>query len=187
MPEINQNVFNTFPSIVTDRLVLRELNINESEAVFGMRISKAVNRFIARLVPAGVGDMEILVKQCAAAFTEKRGIAWAGEIKSMPGKIIGTCGYNKIDHDNLRAELGGEMSENYWGRKLAFEATEAIVNFGFESLKLHSLEAKVLPGNRSAIAMLQALGFQQEGYFKERFLFNGKWNDLAIYSLINPH
>ena len=154
MPEINQNVFNTFPSIVTDRLVLRELNINDSEAVFGMRKSKAVNRFIARLEPAGVGDMEVLVKQCALAFTEKRGIAWASEIKSMPGKIIGTCGYNKIDHDNLRAELGGEMSENFWGRKLAFEATEAIVNFGFESLKLHSLEAKVLPGNRTAIAML---------------------------------
>lgn len=184
MQTLDLQVFDTFPLLETQRLFLRALNSADASAVFKMRKSNAVNRFIARETPLNAIAMSELVEQCASAFTEKRGIAWAGEMKTHGGNIIGTCGFNRIDHENLRAEIGGEMSETYWGRKLALEASEAIVNFGFESLKLHSIEAKVLPGNRSAIALLHALGFKREAYFKDRFLFQQKFYDMAVYSLV---
>jgi ribosomal-protein-alanine N-acetyltransferase len=90
-----------------------------------------------------------------------------------------------IESANRRAEIGGEMWVDYWGKNLAIEAVSTIVNFGFEQLNLHAIEAKVSPLNRGAIAILINLGFQQEAYFKDRFFHNGKHNDLAVYTCFN--
>lgn len=179
---LNLSVFDTFPELETERLRLRGLKPQDADAIYNMRNSGAVNRFIARNQHPGKADVMALIDRCVENYNGKQGIAWAGEIKGNKGKLIGTCGFNRIDCDNLRAEIGGEMATNYWGRKLALEAVEAIVKFGFQTLKLHSIEAKVMPGNRGAIALLIALGFEQEALFKDRIWFENAFHDMAVYS-----
>lgn len=99
-------------------------------------------------------------------------------------KIIGTCGFNQIDFPNLRAEIGGELSTDYWGKNIAMEAVETIIRFGFDSINLHTIEAKVSPDNKGAIFLLQKIGFKKEAHFVDRIFFNGKYADMAVYTLI---
>lgn len=186
LKKLNSNVFSPFPVLHTKRLVMRDLRAEDAAAVFDMRKSKAVNRFIARNPAENPETIDQLVNNCIDAFQNQKGIAWAAEIKSKPGKIIGTCGFNTLDFQNLRAEIGGEMATDYWGRKLALEATEAIVNFGFNEFGLHSIEAKVMPQNRGAIALLEQLGFEREGYFKDRIWFQNTFFDMAVYCKLAP-
>jgi ribosomal-protein-alanine N-acetyltransferase len=84
---------------------------------------------------------------------------------------------------NKRAEIGGEMAVDYWGKGIALEAVEAILKFGFEELKLHTIEAKVSPENKGAIHVLEYLGFQKEAHFKDRIYFKEHYLDMAIYTL----
>lgn len=186
MKILDVSVFKKFPVLHTQRLVMRDLRPEDAAAVFAMRKSKAVNRFIARNPAENPETIDQLVDTCIGAFQNQKGIAWAAELKDKPGKIIGTCGFNTIDPQNLRAEIGGEMATDYWGRKLAFEATEAIVNFGFDVFGLHSIEAKVMPQNRGAIALLEQLGFEQQGYFKDRIWFQNTFFDMAVYCKLAP-
>ena len=178
---LNDQVFLVFPQLETRRLHLRELRPDDAAAIFDMRASKRIGQFIARPEMTAKGDAETLTQKARDAFYEKRGIAWAGVVKET-GELIGTCGFNQLDIPNLHAEIGGEMAVEYWGRGLAQEAVKAILQFGFGTLGLHSIEAKVSPHNRSAIYLMEQLGFEKEAHFRDRIYFGGEFQDMAVYT-----
>jgi ribosomal-protein-alanine N-acetyltransferase len=84
----------------------------------------------------------------------------------------------------MRAEIGYAMKPEYWGNGYMYEALAKVINFGFNEFCLHSIEANVNPANASSIKLLEKLGFKKEAYFREDYLYNGKFLDTAIYSLL---
>ncbi|MDX5506428.1 MAG: GNAT family N-acetyltransferase [Bacteroidota bacterium] len=179
---VNMKVFEgAFPLLESPRLILREFNEEDARTILAMRIDGRIGRFIARPEMEKIEDALGLVRRTRDAFHQKMGIGWAG-IHRKSGKLIGSCGFNQLDILNLRAEIGGEMEVESWGTGLAQEAVRAILEFGFSSLGLNSIEAKVDPGNRSAIALLHYFGFEKEAHFKDRILFDGQFRDMAVYT-----
>ncbi|MFN7313558.1 MAG: GNAT family N-acetyltransferase [Bacteroidota bacterium] len=181
---MNMDAFDAFPVLTTPRLHLRSIELKDADAIWQMRANNRVNEFIARPKMDNQDDAKKLVEKTLAAYKNKLAIGWAGELKNT-SSIIGTCGFNNIDIPNLRAEIGGEMATEYWGKKLALEAVVAIIDFGFNNLKLHTIEAKVMPDNKSAIYVLEQLGFIKEAHFKDRIFFNSNFFDMAVYTLIS--
>lgn len=179
---VNQKVFDQFPEIQTERLLLRQIRPEDAEEIMRMRQSKRVNRFIARNPMENLEDAKLLVEKTSEAFRSKSGIGWAGILRDGQF-IIGTCGFNKIDFQNNRAEIGGELSVDFWGKNIAVEAVRGIVAFGFHEMNLHSIEAVVSPDNRGAIYLLESLGFEKEAHFKERICFRDKYLDMAVYTV----
>lgn len=183
--ELNVSVFDKFPLLETKRLILRNIEITDASVIQSMRSNGMVNRFIPRPAMQKEEDAIELVTKTVNAFKNKQAIGWAGVLKRN-GQLTGTCGFNTIDHLNLRAEIGGELSTDFWGKHIALEAVGAILNFGFQSLNLHSIEAKVSPDNRGAIHLLEHFGFKKEAHFKDRIFFNGNFLDMAVYTIIKP-
>lgn len=181
--EINTSIFDNFPVIKTERLLLREIRIADAAKIYDMRASGRVNQFIARNNMNEINAAVSLVEKTNLAYQNRTAIGWAGILRDN-SDIIGTCGYNSIDFQNLRAEIGGELSVDYWGKNIALEAVCAIVKFGMETMNLHTIEAKVSPGNRGSIFILEKIGFKKEAHFVDRIFFNSAFSDMAIYSLI---
>ncbi len=184
MMEINKNVFAQFPVLRTKRLTLRDIRLSDAQEIFRMRSSGRVNRFIARPDMSDAGDAVTLAEKTKQAYEQGLGIGWAGVLTGQE-EIIGTCGFNRIDYPNLRAEIGGELSVDKWGKNLALEAVTAIVAFGFDIMNLHAIEAKLSPGNRGAIYLLDHLGFRKEAHFKDYIYFNDAFSDMVVYTMIN--
>ena len=65
------------------------------------------------------------------------------------------------------------------------EALPVLVNHAFGSLDLRRLEADVDPRNERSIRVLDRLGFQREGFQRQRYLINGEVQDAVIYGLLN--
>lgn len=181
--KLNFDIFQKFPILKTRRLVLQEITEAQGKAIFEMRSNGRVNQFIPREPLKTVAEANVLAQKAKEAFANKQGIGWAGVLRDKQ-EIIGTCGFNSIDFDNLRAEIGGEMDVKYWGKNIAQEAVEAIIHFGLHTLNLHTIEAKVSPNNRGAIYVLEQLGFKKEAHYVDRVYFNGKFDDMAVYTLI---
>lgn len=179
---INETVFDQFPVIQTERLLLRQIQLSDAVEIMRMRQNKRVNQFIARNSITGIEAAEELVKKTSDAFESKAAIGWAGILRDG-SEIIGTCGFNRIDYLNNRAEIGGELSVDYWGKNIALEAVQAIVSFGFEQMDLHAIEAFVSPSNRGAVFLLESLGFVKEAHFKDRIYFNEAYLDMAVYTI----
>jgi [ribosomal protein S5]-alanine N-acetyltransferase len=65
------------------------------------------------------------------------------------------------------------------------EALKLIVDFGFNQIKLHRIEAEVMPHNIGSIRILEKTGFHIEGIAKKNVMINGKWEDHQVLAIIN--
>lgn len=184
MESLNEQAFLTFPELETPRLLLREIRPTDAPQILAMRASQRVNRFIPRAPMADLAEAEALVARTRQAYADRQAIGWAA-VRKGTDTIMGTCGLTGIEHRNLRAEIGGELQTDHWGKHMAIEAVTAICQYGLHTLGLHTIEAKVHPDNRGAIALLSALGFVKEAHFRERGVHNGRFIDMAVYTLFS--
>lgn len=169
--------------IETRRLILRELNFDDAEAVFDMRSNDNVNRYIVRSSMENIEDAISLIQKTLEAERMGHACAFAAIRKNGKSQIIGTCGLTDINHSDNTAELGGEMAPEYWGNHLALEAVSAIVHYGFDNLNLKRVIAKFDSDNRGVTHLLQILGFSENQRLENHFEIDGTPKDLLIYTL----
>lgn len=177
----NHQVFENFPIIETDRLLLRNMVAEDAPKILEFRQNNRISAFIHRDRMDNIESAHGLIQRVIKGYEDKSMLAWGGVLKST-NTFIGSCGFNKIDTQNLRAEIGGEMSPEAWGKRIAPQAVKQIIDFGFNTMNLHSIEARVSPNNRSTIYLLEQLGFIKEAHFKDYYQFQDQWHSLAIYS-----
>ena len=72
----------------------------------------------------------------------------------------------------------------YWNRGLISEAIPKAIDYGFNQMKLHSIEANINPDHNLSRKILEKFKFKKEAYFKENFYYEGKFLDSEIYSLL---
>lgn len=178
---LNLTAFDQFPILKSKRLTMRPIQLCDAQEIFDMQTDDLVLRYITKPRPESLEDVKKFIQSIAQAYEKKEMLCWAAVIRDGE-KIIGTCGFNKIEKENLRAEIGGALSPRYWGVGVAYEAVKQIVDYGLNELGLHSIEAKVNANNRSAIFLLEQLGFVLEGHFKNRMYFEGKFYDMNVYT-----
>jgi ribosomal-protein-alanine N-acetyltransferase len=111
------------------------------------------------------------------------GINWGITIKGSP-KIIGIIGHYRIQPENHRAEIGYMSLPEFNGKGYITEAIKAVVTYGFEQMHLHSIEAVIDPDNIASERVLQKNGFVKEAHILENELWEGKYWDTVIYSLL---
>lgn len=107
-----------------------------------------------------------------------------GVARREDDRVIGTCTLFAITLPHKRAELGFAIERSQWGRGYASEAAGAIVRYAFDAMDLHRIEADVDPRNPASIRTLERLGFQREGYARERYHLNGEIQDALLYGLL---
>jgi [ribosomal protein S5]-alanine N-acetyltransferase len=100
--------------------------------------------------------------------------------------LIGQIGLFKIERGPAqRGMVGYSLDKGQNGKGYMTGALKSIVDFGFDQLKLHRIEAGVMPHNIGSIKILEKTGFQKEGIAKKYVMINGKWEDHQILAIIN--
>jgi ribosomal-protein-alanine N-acetyltransferase len=77
------------------------------------------------------------------------------------------------------------LSAEFHGKGIITESLERVIQFGFEEMGLHSIEAVIDPDNFASEKVLLKTNFIKEGHFKEHQFFDGKFFDSVFYSLLN--
>lgn len=174
-----------FPELKTGRLILRKMNDEDTGQFFKLRSNKDVMRHIGKNPMTSINEAKDFIKMINDLLESNSGITWAMALKEEPQKLIGTIGLWRLIKEHYRAEIGYMLLPEYWRKGLTKEAILKVTNFGFNGLKLHSIEGHLTPLNTASAKILESTGFVREAYFKEDFFFNGKFEDTAIYSLLN--
>ncbi len=112
-------------------------------------------------------------------------ICWAVTLKGRD-EMIGKCILFQFSPENRRAEIGFILNRDYWRRGLMYQALVAVIHFAFTTLGLHRIEADVDPDNAGSLGVLEKLGFEREGLFRDRWLLNDGWVDSVMLGLLNP-
>lgn len=176
--------FKEFPVLSTDRLLLREHSMADASTLFSMRTNEEVMGFIHRERPKSIHDIEAFIRTFNEGFNQGQHIAWVITLKENPAQMIGSIGYWRTNLANYRAEIGYMLHPAFWRKGIVSEALKATISFGFEEMKLHSIQANIDPLNDASRQILLKHGFVKEAYFREDFYFNGSFMDSEIYSLL---
>ena len=99
-------------------------------------------------------------------------------------KLIGTVTLFNLSISNGRAEIGYAMGSAYWGKGYMNEALKALIVHAFDVMNFRRLEADVDPRNDASIRTLERLGFQREGFLRERWHVGGELQDAFFYGLL---
>ncbi len=80
--------------------------------------------------------------------------------------------------------LGYWMGAPYAGRGLMSEGVQCLLDFAFDELMLHRVEAACLPNNTASAALLRKSGFQEEGMARRYLKINGLWQDHILFAML---
>lgn len=177
--------FTPFPKISTNRLLLCRIKKKHAAALLQLRSSEKIMQFIDKERSKTIAEMEVLINKIDNDIAAGDGINWCIVLKENPDVLVGIISFWRLIKQHYRAEMGYMLHYDHWNKGIMTEAVNAVIDFGFNNMKLHSIEAHINPSNAASAALLEKAGFVREAYFKEDHFFRGQFTDTAIYSLLN--
>lgn len=120
--------------------------------------------------------------EAAAARSAGRGAEF-GVVERDGGALVGRVGLGSILRGPLQsAQLGYLVDAGHCRRGYATEAVRQLLEIAFGELRLHRVEAAVMPRNHASLAVLARAGFREEGLARRYLLVNGAWEDHVIFA-----
>lgn len=183
----------------TDRLVLRPLEPADAPDVFAYQRIPEVLRYLpwprrdraegyehtakraAARVLAADGDFFVF----AATLPGEPSVAEPAEVEAQPrDRVIGDVMVRVSSVTHAQLELGWVLHPDFQGRGFAREAASAVLDFVFETLRPHRVQAFLDARNAASAALCERLGMRREATILEQEYNDGEWQDTAIYGVL---
>lgn len=176
--------FIPFPVLETERLLLRRVDFNDVKEVFDLRSNPETMKYIPRPLLQTTEEALEHIALIDAKIENNEGINWAITLKGC-SRLLGVIGHYRIRPEHFRAEIGYMLLPEFQGRGIITEAITKVLEYGFEVMQLHSIEAIIDPENEASAKVLEKNNFVKEAHLKENEFYNGKFIDSVIYSRLN--
>lgn len=175
--------FSNMPTLTTERLVLRKLKASDASDMFEYARLAEVTKYLTWKPHKDVHYTKQYLEYLGTRYAVGDFYDWAITLADS-GKMIGTVGFTKFDLPNNSAEIGYVLNPEYAGKGIATEAAKKIVNFGFNFLKLHRIEARHMVGNDASHRVMEKLGMKEEGTFRESYFVGGSYRTVTVCSIL---
>ncbi|GAB3742966.1 GNAT family N-acetyltransferase [Microlunatus parietis] len=181
MPEIFD--FTTFPTLTSERLVLRAPEPDDAADLFVWRSDPVVQRYNSEPMRE-VAEAAALIAELRREYADRRAIHWLVTLRD-DDRPVGLFGYVGWAPGHHRADVGYDLRRDHWGRGIATEALDLLLRFGFDRMDLNRVEAQTIADNHESVRLLERLGFRRDGLRRSYSLEeDGTYHDGAIYGLL---
>jgi ribosomal-protein-alanine N-acetyltransferase len=150
------------PTLARPRMTLREIGPADLEDMYRLYTDPRVVQYLNRHPFRSRDEARELLDVIAADHARRSAIHWGLERPEQPG-LIGRCMLYVSAHPGLSIEVGFALAHACWGQGLMTETVRAVLDFGFDVLRLQHIHARVHTGNRGALGLLARLGFTPLG------------------------
>lgn len=149
-------------SLLTPRLRLRPRTIADLDANLAMDLDPEVQRFVfVHGPPDPVRHRAELIERIARGWPQPEGALWTVEARDTPG-FLGWCAVFPLQNSGL-IELGYRYARGAWGRGIATEAGQAVLDHAFGDLEIDPIVGVTHPANRKSRRVLEKLGLRYQG------------------------
>jgi RimJ/RimL family protein N-acetyltransferase len=182
-PVLRRNDWRTGLPVLTGSMVaLRELRMEDAPALLTSLMVEEVSRFISP-PPSTVEGFE-------------RFIAWAHKQRAAGQYVcfdvvprgadaaIGLFQVRSLEADFGSAEWGFAIAKEYWGTGVFVDAAKLVVQFAFDTIGSHRLEARAAVQNGRGNGALRKIGATREGVLRKSFLRNGEYLDQSLWTIL---
>ncbi|WHY72875.1 GNAT family N-acetyltransferase [Fictibacillus enclensis] len=163
--------------IETQQLIIRKLEETDWPSLHEYTSNPAVMEYI----PEGIfteDDAKAFIKENSGDLPEKYAVVLRDE-----NQLIGHMVFHKY-FGNHTYEIGWVFNPAYHNKGYASEAAQAVLDYGFKTLKLHRIIATCQPENPASYRVMEKIGMRREGYFKKCIPHGDGWWDEYYYAIL---
>lgn len=170
------------PTLTGTMVTLRELRLSDAPSLLAMLSTEEVARFISP-PPTTVEGFERFI-----AWTHRERSAGAyvcyAVVPHGMDTAVGIFQVRQLDPGFNTAEWGFAIGSPYWGTGVFVDGARLVVDFTFETIRVHRLEARAAIANGRGNGALRKIGASQEGVLRKSFLRNGEYLDQTLWTIV---
>lgn len=163
------------------KITLRKLKRSDASSIYNNAKNKEISWHTSLPYPYKLSHAKEFINRCHQNYRNKSAYDFGIE---KAGKIIGMISLIKVDFNNRNAEVGYWLGKKYWRKGITEEALKLIIDFGFNSLNLKRIYARVMHPNIASAKLLEKVGFKLEGKLRKHVFRNNKWMDELYFGLL---
>ena len=151
----------------TPRLIIREFNLEDAQAVYDFNAPAEVNRYTGDAgACASIEDARNIIKSIWLTEYAANGYGrWAVVLKET-GAVIGFCGFKNETRINA-IDIGYRFHPDYWGKGFATESNQACIDYAKANMDLDTVYGDAMPDNVGSSNVLKKLGFEYVNQYQE--------------------
>lgn len=143
-----------FKTPETERLTFKYTDMEDVDHIFALRSSPIVRKYIMQPLAKNEEEAVKHINKLMHFLADDVAIAWTLINKTSNKKLGEICLWN-FSEDKKTAEVGYYLLPEYFNKGFMSEALQAVLNFGFNTLKLNTIEAFTHLENKSSIKLLE--------------------------------
>jgi ribosomal-protein-alanine N-acetyltransferase len=133
--------------------------------------------------PTSLAEVTKLVSRWRREWTQDRGYSFVVTLRVEDEPIIGRLSLTHVARGAWQnAHLGYWIDQGHQGKGLMTEAVQGAVDWAFSTLRLHRVQAAVMPRNPASLRVLDKAGFRREGISPRFLQIAGRWEDHVIFA-----
>jgi ribosomal-protein-alanine N-acetyltransferase len=170
------------PLMAGPGVILRELRLSDAPSLFTMLSGDEVARFISP-PPASVEGFERFISWTHRQRAAGKYVCFA-VVPPGTDTAVGLFQVRSLDAEFGTGEWGFAIGSAYWGTGMFSEGAKLVLDFTFDVIGTHRLEARAALRNGRGNGALRKLGAVQEGVLRGSLLKDGKYLDQIMWSII---
>jgi RimJ/RimL family protein N-acetyltransferase len=182
VPETTSDWRLRLPVITGAGVTLRELRASDAPALLELLSETEVARFISP-PPTTIDGFERFIAWTRQERSAGRYVCFAVVPEGMD-TAVGIFQVRQLDPQFGTAEWGFAIGRSMWGTGVFRAAARLTVDFAFDTLGVHRLEARAAVANGRGNGALAKIGAVREGVLRRSFLRHGQYHDQALWSIV---
>lgn len=170
--------------IETKRLILKGISPQDMTFIFENHSKEKIMKFLGHNTEEEYRIEEL--KQKNGYATYNRSFMFFLLIEKASNNIIGRAGFHNWNFEHRRAEIGYHIINNNF-KQMGFmtEAVGSLIEYGFNKLKLHRIEALVGSYNIPSLKIMNKYNFVKEGLLRQHYFTPEKYEDSIMFSILS--
>jgi len=153
--------FKDFPLLITERLILRNIEKTDVVLIHKLHSDPIVNAFVGRDNSSSLKKAEEYIIKMQNLIAKNECIYWVITEKGNNNLIGSVCLWN-FDIENEIVEIGYEMLSEFQGKGIMTEAIKKIIEYAFQKIKAKIITAFPSSDNINSVSILKKLNFELE-------------------------
>lgn len=169
----------------SERMLLKEIGWEDTPDIHRLHSLPEVDAYNTLGLPESIAETKAVMEPLIMAQqSANRKLYYWKVILKAKGKFIGIAGMN-LSLDKFKSgELYYKLLPDSWGNGYATELAQLLIKSGFETFKLHRIEAGVATENTASIRVLEKAGMTREGRHRKILPIRGAWKDNYHYAIV---
>lgn len=173
-------------NLITERLNIKPVSERDILDIFDLQSLEETAKFNTSGIPKNIDETKLNVENWIRENDKDKitKLIFKIELKDSK-KFIGLIGINLGKEHYKNAEVWFQYHYKYWNKGYATESLKKILDFGFQELNLHRIEAGCAVENIGSISVLEKVGMLREAHTRKLLPLKSGWSDNYGYAILS--